>query len=121
LTNTTWLIIRSFSTPGGILYGVRIWSRNHFYTRAEPLSPKGQGLPDCENDNSDNDVPYGAPGIFDQPSPGVETSSSKRDTPDSDIDDIENDVPQGSGLFDTPLAVSERSRNQLQMSVPKQS
>jgi hypothetical protein len=94
LTATTWLTIRSSSEPSGILHGARVWSRNHFNTRANPRPPRKQ---DISDDNSDDDVPYGVPGLFDD-----QTESSKQEMPESDSDNIEDDVPYGPGLFDRP-------------------
>jgi hypothetical protein len=104
LTITTWLTIRSSSEPGGTLHGAKVWSRNYFYTRAKPLSAGEKDMPD--SDNSDDNVPYGTPGLFDdQPSLKVQTDPGEQDVPDSDSDKIEDDVPYGPGVFDRPLLV----------------
>jgi hypothetical protein len=59
-----------------------------------------------DSDNSDDNVPYGTPGLFDdQPSLNVQTDPGEQDVPDSDSDNIEDDVPYGPGLFDRPLLV----------------
>ena len=107
LTATTYLTIRSSSEPGGTLLGARFWSRNYFYTRANPRPQKGQGPPDFGDENSDDDVPYGAPGLFDdQPSAAAQANFNSQDTPQSDGNDSEDDVPYGPGLFDRPLSAS---------------
>jgi hypothetical protein len=73
LAIAAYLTIRSSSQPGGILHEARIWSRNYFHTRVSPISSKQ----DIADDSSD-DAPYGAPGIFDDhPSPVVRTKSSQ--------------------------------------------
>jgi hypothetical protein len=104
LTITTHLTIRSSSEPGEILYGARVWSRNYFYTRANPRPPKGRRPPDFEDDNSDGDVPYGAPELFDdQPSAAAQANCNGEDVTENDDNDSEDDVPYGPGLFDRPL------------------
>jgi hypothetical protein len=98
---TTCLTIRSSSQPGGILHGARIWSRNYFHTRVNPISSKQ----DIADDNSDDDAPYGAPGIFDDhPSPVVRTKSSQQDTANDGDGNGEDDgdVPYGPGIYDKP-------------------
>jgi hypothetical protein len=102
---TTWLTIRSSSQPGGILHGARVWSRNIFYTRTRPQSLH-QDIAEDDSD-SDDDAPYGVPGIFDShPSPSaLRTESSKQDTTD-DFDgdgDGEDDTPYGPGIYDKPI------------------
>jgi hypothetical protein len=73
---TTWLTIRSSSQPGAILHGARVWSRNIFYTRNTRTRPQSlhQDIADDDSD-SDDDAPYGVPGIFDEP---ATTSVSNR-------------------------------------------
>lgn len=111
-TIATYLTIRSSSEPGGILYGARVWSRNYLYTRANPRPPKGQGPPDFEDDNSEDDVPYGAPGLFDdQTSSAAQANCNGEDVAGNDGHDSEDDVPYGSGLFDRPLPGSQAERS----------
>jgi hypothetical protein len=104
LTITTYLTIRSSSEPGGTLHEARVWSRNYFYTRANLRPPKGQGPPDFADDNSDDDVPYGAPGLFDdQSSAAAQANCNGEDVAENDDNDSEDDVPYDPGLFDRLL------------------
>jgi hypothetical protein len=99
LITTTYLTIRSSSQPGGILHGARIWSRNYFHTRVNPISSKQ----DIADDNSDDDAPYGAPGIFDdQPLLALRTELSEQDTTHDGDDDDDDNIPSGTGIFDKP-------------------
>jgi hypothetical protein len=110
LTATTYLTIRGSSEPGGILHGARVWSRNYFYTRANPRLPKGQGPPDFADDNSDDDVPYGAPGLFDdQSSAAAQANCNGEDVAENDDNETrlgvncEGDRDARSGLVLRPL------------------
>jgi hypothetical protein len=85
---TTYLTIRSSSQPGGVLHGARIWSRNYFHTRVSPISSKQ----DTADDSSDDDAPYGTPGIFDdQPLLALRTELSEQDTTDDGDGDGDGD------------------------------
>jgi hypothetical protein len=98
---TIWLTICSSSQPGGILHGARVWSRNIFYTRTRPQSLHQ----DMTEDHSDDDAPYGTPGIFDSrpSSSALRTELSKQDTADDCDGDGEDDTPYGPGIFDKPV------------------
>jgi hypothetical protein len=56
-------------------------------------------------DHSDDDAPYGTPGIFDSrpSSSALRTELSKQDTADDCDGDGEDDTPYGPGIFDKPV------------------